>query len=209
MQKFALLDILFGYIRVKQTADGLVLQSFQKDSQPLYAVTSGGLFRLADRLEPSHVFFIDSDGVKNMGRGTQSYRFMPAWQLFLGWASLGLGALGLAWLLLSGVVRTLLRKWDGRHPVLIPFIGILAMALPVPLFQMQSFLAIGDITMASVLLMIFSASLPLAMGVGVWQSLQNRPMRPLGGLELAAMLSVLQSSLLLAYWGLLPLRLWV
>lgn len=208
MQKFEMLDIFFGFTRVSRSADGLLLQPSQKPPQRLYALPGEGLFRLDDRMEASHVFFVDSEGVRSMGRGTQSYRIMPLWKLSLGWLSFGLGALGLGLLLLSGVVRTVTLKWKANHPVLMPFIGIATLPLPVPLFMTQSFLALGDGTTAGMLLMTVTAVLPLTMGFGIWRSLRQRPLRRLGCFELAAMASVLQCCVFLAYWGLLPLRLW-
>ena len=143
-----------------------------------------------------------------MSRGTQSYQRMPLWKIGLFWASFAIGLLGIFLLLVSGLVRTVLRKWQRRHPALIPFLGIVVLAAPVPLFLMQSFLAIGDITQASILLLIVTAVLPLSMLFGIWQSFRLRPQSIVDRLELLAMISVLQCCLLLAYWGLLPLQLW-
>jgi hypothetical protein len=56
---------------------------------------------------------------------------------------------------------------------------------PTPLFFAQSFLRLGDLMPASAMLALVTGVLPLAM------------------------LGVLQWSIMLAFWGLMPLRLWV
>lgn len=208
MQKFALLDTAFGFTRISRNGNALLAEPFQKDAQLLLPVAGGRLFRTTNRLEASHVLFTDAEGVQRMSRGTQSYQRMPLWKIGLFWASFAIGLLGIFLLLVSGLVRTVLRKWQRRHPALIPFLGIVVLAAPVPLFLMQSFLAIGDITQASILLLIVTAVLPLSMLFGIWQSFRLRPQSIVDRLELLAMISVLQCCLLLAYWGLLPLQLW-
>lgn len=45
--------------------------------------------------------------------------------------------------------------------------GVLALALPAPLFYLQSFMRMGELTMASAMLALVTASLPFALTAGL------------------------------------------
>lgn len=79
----------------------------------------------------------------------------------------------------------------------------------MPFFLGQSFLRLGDLTMASALLALVTGALPLAMIFGLWRRL-DRGMAGRGAvLEALVAAAVLQWTVMLCVWGLLPLRLWV
>ncbi|KIQ96083.1 FmtA-like protein [Lysobacter sp. A03] len=78
--------------------------------------------------------------------------------------------------------------------------------LPVPLFLRQSFLQLGDPTTASIVLAVVTAALPLAMLFGLGVHAQAPRPR---ALDAAALLAVLQWILVLAAWGLMPMRMWI
>jgi len=64
---------------------------------------------------------------------------------------------------------------------------------------------LGDLTVASGLLATATAILPIAMLTGLGIALRRKSIRTM---DTIALLAVLQFSLVLAWWGLLPLRLW-
>ena len=72
----------------------------------------------------------------------------------------------------------------------------------------QSFLQLGDLTLASALLAMVTAALPLAMRVGLGLYFRRRPAGAVAVLDGLAMLAVVQWALVLAAWELVPLRLW-
>jgi hypothetical protein len=111
-------------------------------------------------------------------------------------------------LLVSGVVRMARRRMPVSHPTLVPVLTVLALFLPLPFFLRQSFLQLGDLTVASGLLALATAALPLAMVTCLALHLRRRAGAALAALDIAAMLAVLQWAMVLAAWGLLPLRLW-
>lgn len=90
---------------------------------------------------------------------------------------------------------------------LIPFLGTLALLLAPLLFLSQSFLQLGDMTLASGALAAATGLLPLTMLAGLGLHLRNRPAGALARIDALAMLVVLQWTVVLAAWGLLPLRL--
>jgi hypothetical protein len=90
----------------------------------------------------------------------------------------------------------------------VPFIAVAALLLPVPLFLQQSFLQLGDATAASVSLAAVTAALPLAMLAGLIIRLRRGMPRGMAIVDVVAMIAVLQWTMVLAAWNLLPLRLW-
>jgi CubicO group peptidase (beta-lactamase class C family) len=196
------LDTVFNAVRLRQHGAGLQLTSLQ--SPPLVLRHAGGpLYRATGRLAASHAFAIDGTGERIFSTGSQSYEKISAVKLFLLWASLAAGMLGLLWILAAGIVRAAMRRH--RQWTLLPFIGAVGLLLPLPFFFAQSFLQLGDVTIASATLAGATALLPLTMVAGLvlaWRA------RTATAIDTAAMLGVLQFSAVLAYWGLLPFRLW-
>ncbi len=207
MASFAWLDTVFGFIRVRREGTALRLKPLQSPAILLTPV-GGSLLRAPDRTIASHALLTAADGTRVLSTGLQSYARISISKLALLWASLAAGVLGLAWLLLSGLARLLARRMRPLHPVFVPLLGILALLLPLPLFLRQSFLQLGDLTWASGLLAVVTATLPLAMLVGLVLQFRSRGHGVIARLDLLAMLAVVQWALVLAAWGLLPLRLW-
>ena len=150
-----------------------------------------------------------SDGKRVITTGLQSYEQASLLKLVPLWASLVAGLLGVAWLLLAGLAR-LVDRDGGRSgiPSSFPSSGIVALLLPLPLFYRQSFLQLGELTAASGRLAAVTLLLPLAMLLGLALSLRRRPWSTTATIDAAAMLAVLQWTAVLAWSGLLPLRLW-
>jgi CubicO group peptidase (beta-lactamase class C family) len=196
------LDTVFNAVRLRQHGAGLQLTSLQ--SPPLELRHAGGpLYRATGRLAASHAFAIARTGERIFSTGSQSYEKISAVKLFLLWASLAAGLLGLSWILAAGIVRAAMRRY--RQWTLPPFVGAAGLLLPLPFFFTQSFLQLGDVTIASATLAAVTALLPLTMVAGLvlaWRA------RSVTVIDTAAVLGVLQFSAVLAYWGLLPFRLW-
>jgi hypothetical protein len=196
---FGYLDRLFAFASVKVSGQGLQLDPFQ--AEPRILLPAGGQqFRAADRATISHAVLQADDGSRVLTDGLRSYRRVPAGHLGALWVSLAVGVLGLLVILALGGYRLARRRIARSHSLFVPFLATAALAIPIPFFFSQSFLALGDLTVASGLLAVATTALPLAMIVG----LARRP----GRLEAVAMVGVLQWCGVLAVWGLLPLRLW-
>ena len=107
------------------------------------------------------------------------------------------------------MARAVRRRLRPSDPLFVPFLAALSLVLPVPFFLGQSFLQLGDLTVASGLLALVTGALPLAMAFGLWRRVKRGMAGPGDRLAAAAEVAVLQWAVVLAYWGLLPLRLWV
>jgi CubicO group peptidase (beta-lactamase class C family) len=207
MASFAWVDTVFGFVHLRREDAAMRLQGPQSPAIRLTPV-GGTLLRAPGRTIASHALVIAADGGRVLSTGQHNLVRVPAGKLALLWTSLVAGVLGLAYLLLSGLARLLSRRVTKQHPAFVPFIGVVALLLPLPLFLRQSFLQLGDVTAASVLLAIVTAALPLAMVAGLVLQYRRRRRGTTAVLDTLAMLAVLQWSLVLAAWGMLPLRFW-
>jgi hypothetical protein len=202
---FEYLDTVLNFVHLSWDGSSLQLRSPQSEAR--FLVPLGGfIFRAPDRVTASHVLLTSSAGTQILSDGFQSYERVSLAKIFPMWMSLCAGVLGLAFILLAGFVRMLRRRLD--LAMVVPFIAVTALLLPLPLFLRQSFLQLGDATVASVSLAVVTAMLPLGMFAGLVLQLRNRTSGLMTAVDIAATLAVLQWTIVLAAWDLLPLRLW-
>ncbi|MEO5931928.1 MAG: serine hydrolase domain-containing protein [Duganella sp.] len=197
-------DIVFNFMRVGRDGDTLRLAPFQ--GKPTVLTPTGGrLFTQAGRLDNSHVLLIGDDGQRIVSDGIRNYAKANL-TLFAGlWASLAAGLLGMAYVVTIGSWRLLRARPRTRDPLFAPLLGVLALALPAPLFYLQSFMRMGELTMASGMLAVVTAALPLALAAGLarqWRGGRRNVA------DTVALMAALQCALVLAAWGMLPLMLW-
>jgi hypothetical protein len=110
--------------------------------------------------------------------------------------------------LITGLARLVTRRLAPSHPLFPPTLAALALLLTLPLLYAQGFLRLGEKTPTSVALALATASLPLAALWGLVLRRRRRSVGAVARLDDLALLCVLQWALVLAAWGLLPLRLW-
>lgn len=203
-ESFRFVDTVFNPVYVNSEDRALELISFQSAAVTLRHV-GGELFRAPDKLVASHALTLSAEGRRVISTGTQSYEQVPLLYLLVLWISVSVGMVGLAYIVLALPLRFAMRRLSRRDPLIAPFTGAIGLLLPIPFFYRQSFLQLGDLTVASGLLATVSAALPLTMLVGLHIALRRTM---IVRTDVIAMLAVLQYGLMLAYWGLLPLRLW-
>ena len=92
-----------------------------------------------------------------------------------------------------------------NEPIAITFTMYLAFVLPLPFFATQSFIHIGDVNTASVLLAIASVIAPVMCLLACIQYIR---IAHNSKWNLLAITAFLQWQLVLMYWGFIPLRLW-
>ena len=210
MASMAWVDAVFGFTRLKWDGESLFLIPFQGEPKELEPV-GGLLFRASDRSTPSHVLLQD-DGKHILSDGLRSYERVSMLRMLVLWGSLALGMAGLLYVLVVGVWRAALRRLGRGDHLFAPLLSLLALLLPLPFFYFQSYLRLGDVTIASVLLALATGALPLAMAFGLARCWRSRgTLAEAGSLakwDWVALLAALQLLLVLAWWGLLPLRLW-
>jgi len=205
--QFAWLDATFNALRVRGEGERARLSSLQAPDLVLHAA-GGSRLRAGDRVLASHVLLVAGDGTRVLSTGLQSWEQASLPRLLALWASLAAGLLGAAWLLLAGAFDGVARRGAAARPGFIPFLGLVALAIPLPLFLRQSFLQLGDPTLASGSLAAVTVLLPVAMLAGLVRSVRQRPWSMRARVDVAAMLAVLLLCAVLAAWGLWPVRLW-
>ncbi len=83
-----------------------------------------------------------------------------------------------------------------------------ALLLAPLLYLTQSFLAIGDATVANVAVAIATGALPIALFVAAVKRAASQPGGGWARLDAVALVGALQWCVVLALWELLPLVLW-
>ena len=204
MASFRYLDHLFYSPQLAW--DGRVLQLSPLQAPARTLVPAGGrLFIASDRSIASHALLRGQGGEYLFSDGQRTYRLVNPVAYWLMAASLAAGLLGLAWFALAVPLRALLR----REPVAVPGVAaVLLLALPVPLFLLQSYTQLGERTAGSIALYAVTAALPLLMAWQAWRSIRRREGLVRGRINLAAALLVLQWCAVLLAWGMLPFALW-
>ncbi len=205
---FEWLDTTFDFMHASAHGNGLRLRSLQSPDSLLTPV-GGSLFKAPNRMVASHALLLSKEGKRVISTGTRSYQRVSPLRLGLLWASLIAGALGILYVVIKGSIRALTRRLHRAHPLLVPWLGVLALAMPLPWLLTQSFMRLGDATVGNVLLAIATAVLPLAMFVGLVSHFRQGRRGLVAALDAWAMTAALQWLLVLAIWGLLPLRLWI
>jgi CubicO group peptidase (beta-lactamase class C family) len=205
---FEWLDTLFNLVRVRWDGTHLNLMPLQSANRRLIHERDL-LFRATDRTTTSHVLLIAADGKRVLSNGLQSFERVSLWKIVPLWLSFLIGIVGLLYIFVSGVARLIARRLSISHPVLVPFLAVAALLAPIPLFFRQSFLQLGDVTAASVTLAVVTGTLPVAMLIGLSIQLHRRRGSAVAVVDLLATAAVLQLTIVLVAWNLLPLRLWV
>lgn len=205
----AYFDMLSGFTKTKTTVDGISLKPFQKKETILHPV-SDSIFITDMKTRPSHAFYTEPNGKIFMTDGYSTRKKTSGYLLLAHWPSFLLGCLGLLYLLLNGLVRTVAqRKKYFKDPTFTSFVAILLLLIPIPLFLTQPFVAIGDKTPASILLFIFTCFLPLGLLYSLRKHFTEGFATVKGKIESIAIVFSLQWILVLIFWGLIPFRIWM
>jgi hypothetical protein len=182
------------------------LQSSPRQLRPL----GGYLYSANDRATVSHVFLRGQESQYRISDGFRTYEKVPGVFLYAHWLSVSLGLLGLIWLFLAGFIALLRYRIKMiKRPEAPAFFSLLLLFIPAPFFLAQSFMALGDLTFASVLLAIVSLMLPVGMLLTLLRIKNLQSKSQVVVLYGLAAGFVLQWCVVLVNAGLLPLRLWV
>ena len=207
-QMFAYLDTVFGSIKVGAENEFLALASRERGVRLLRPV-GDYLYSANDRTTTSHVLFRDKQGGYLISDGFLTYRKVPTRYLAAHWTSVLLGIAGLAWILIAGSISLVrYRSKMFRRAEAPAFVASALLFVPLPLFAAQSFMVLGDITLASVSLAFVTLLLPIGMlasaivAVSQWR---NSRVVLLHGI---AAILLLQWCAVLAAARMLPFRLW-
>ena len=205
----AYFDFLTAFVRVAQKEGRLIFAPFQK-AEIILTPAGGYRFRAGDRVAASHVLYRDEQNLPLITDGFVTYERVNAFYLLSSWGSFIVGCLGLLFILVAGVDHLIRRrKAFISEPLFVPFLSVGFLLTPIPFFLNQSFIALGDLTVASFLAAIVTGLLPLAMLFGCWKYFKHGVSEGKRKIELLAIGSVLQWVIVLSFWGLVPLRLWV
>lgn len=209
-EQFAYLDELAGVTRVRWDGAQLHLEPVAESAGVLVPI-GGKLFRALDRREATHVLLRTSEGRAIISDGWRTLERVDALSVWGLWLNAGVGILALAYLLFMGTFRSVmaLRCGEWRNePLRWPTLCLMLLVIAPVLYLTQSFLAIGDPTLANVTMGVLSAGLPAMLLLGAVQRVQAGVGTLPARLDLGAIAGLLQWYAVLAAWGLAPLVLW-
>jgi CubicO group peptidase (beta-lactamase class C family) len=209
IELFSYFDVLTAFVRVAQKEKQLIFKPFQK-AELILTPAGGYSFRAVDRVAASHVLYRDEQNRPLITDGFITYEKSSIFYLLILWTSLIAGCLGLLCILVAGIIGFIRkRKAFIREPLFVPFLSVGCLFIPIPFFLNQSFIALGDLTLAGFLTALVTGFLPLAMLFGCWKYFKNGISERRKKFELLAIVSVLQWVIVLSFWGMIPFRLWV
>jgi len=209
-EQFAYLDELVGVTRVRWDGEALRFKPLAGNSRVL-APVGGALFRAPDRREATHVLLRTAGGVPLVSDGMRTLERVSPSGIVVLWTSAAAGVLGLAYLLIAGVARSVVALRRGAwssEPLRWPAVCLVLLVVAPCLYLAQSFLAIGDPTPANVAMALLTGALPLALVVAGVQRVRAGVGSVGARLDLAAIVGLLQWCGVLAAWGLVPLVMW-
>jgi hypothetical protein len=209
VQPLAYLDALASFTKVSIENDKVVLSPFQKSSKEL-SYTGGNTLTAAGKTGSSHVFYKNDEKRPVISDGISSVKKTSGLALLGLWISFCLGCIGLLYLLMSGAIQLFKYK---RHfinqPVRFSFLSIMLLFVPVPFFLLQSFVSIGDLTAASLLLALATFVLPFGLFASGWLYAKKGMPGLYKKADFLAVVFSFQWIAVLAFWNLIPFRLWV
>ena len=209
-EQFAYLDELAGVTRVRWDGEELHLEPLAGSARALTPI-GGRLFRAPDRREATHVLLRTSEGTPVVSDGLRTLERVNAVSVWGLWLNAAVGALALVYLLVVGAFRSVmaLRRGEWRNePLRWPVLCLMLLVIAPGLYLTQSFLAIGDPTLANVAMAVLSGVLPAALLLGAVQRVRAGVGTLRARLDLGAIAGLLQWYVVLAAWGLAPLVLW-
>ncbi|MEM7765425.1 MAG: serine hydrolase domain-containing protein [Pseudomonadota bacterium] len=204
MAQFAWLDWLFNSIWITQadTADGLLLQSLQSPDQLLLPLGEH-TFRASERSIASHVFLGPDN--RRLSNGLYTWERASLSLLLLSWISVLAGIIGFVFVLVRGGWLVLAGKMRAHAGLMLPFLTLVAMALPIGLFWQQSYLRFGELTVASGLFAVLTGLLSLSLGVSLLIETRRSERR---WVDLFALVAALQLCVVLVFHDVLPIMFW-
>jgi len=202
-EKFTYLDLLFNSIKVIKMDNKLIVKSIQSDSYSLLPVGEN-LFKKQDRVRASHVLYKKNNN-QIISNGLVTYQKTSILYIGVMWLSLILGLLGIIIIVIRGLYFFAKKKLlTGNQALFVPFVSVILLFIPIPFLLNQSFLNLGDLTFANVLLAIVTGIFPIAMIFGLIRSRRNKPSL----IDVLGVLFALQWAIVLIAWNLIPFRLW-
>ena len=198
-----------SFTKVSIENNNVILATFQKPAKTLYQVADQK-FMAEGKTTISHVFYTNDENGLCISDGFSSLRKIDGLVILLYWISFFLGSISLIYILVSGIVQSFIFKIKiFSKPIAWVFLTILFLLLSSSLLFLQTFVTLGDVTPGSMMLAISTILLPLGLLLSAWHHFKDRQFSFYSKMDFVAVVFSLQFILVLAFWGLIPFRLWV
>lgn len=207
IKPFGLLDMVFNFTKVTLVRDEALLSPFQgKTIKLLYQ--DNNLFSMNNRIAISHSFYKDSSGAYLITDGVNTLQKTKGIKIGAVGLSLGLGAISILYLLISGISGAIKTKTKFISNAEFPLFSVLLLLLSTIIaISSQSILALGDFGIAGVVLAIATILLPVTSIITCMLFMMKQK-RFFLDVSFWASLFVFTCCLLLIANDLMPLILW-
>lgn len=116
----------------------------------------------------------------------------------------------MVYLLFSGIYQVFkFKNQFGEQPIFWMFLTIIILLSSIPFLLTQSFVQMGDKTIASALLFISTSMLPFGLLASFGHQLKIGMPKILNKIDFLAILFSLQWTIVLFFSGLIPFRIWI
>ena len=208
IEPFQLLDWLGSFTKIAIDEEGILISPFQK--KVTYAVhTENGIFRSHDKIQPSHVLYMNNTGEKFLTTGLFTVRKISGWALLLVACSLFIGLLSFLGILIYGTYNLFrLKNTFLKDPVIWTYLAIVVLIISGILISTKNIIFIGDLTIGSLLLYSSSILLPIICLLS-FIILLGRSKIGYQSFGFWCICALLQVIVLLAFYGLIPFATWI
>lgn len=204
---FRLLDYLGSFTKVKVLDKGADIIPFQKKKRNLN-YSGKNLFSSNKGLMPSYLFYKDKQGSLFITTGISTIKQTNGITILLVFISFILGIIGLLYLFINGIIKTIRNKKEFlTTPLVWSFLSIIILLLAIQLITFQPFMEIGNLTAGTILLAISSVLLPICTIVSIILLVMNKHIS-IKSINFLSLICILQFSILLFFFGLTPIILW-
>ena len=205
---FLYLDTLFGIKHLSARGSSIEFRSLQGRDRTLRP-TGSYSFSADDRRTTSHVLLRGENGEYLISDGFGSFERVSGVYLGALWASLVAGIAGIIWFMGAGAALIVRERRHALTGTAMPaFLGSIGLFVPIPLFFAQPFMALGDMTPASLSLAAATLLLPLATLITVVRTFTDRESPGARKTHRFFGAAVLQWCAVLWAYNLLPFMLW-
>lgn len=209
VSNFKYLDWISGFVDVQVKENSLVLVPFLGKPKTLNHL-GDRVFQQEGRLKESHVVFTNMEGERIISDGISNLRKVKTLQIGFYWLSAIMGVFSLlSILILVAWKPTKFLYQNGPLTLFYPVLGFIPLFLSIPFFVVQPFVALGDVTVSSVLVFIGTGWFPLGLLISGFQILRMKIKSRVEVISLTLVFFALQWMGILCYWTLIPFRLWL
>ncbi|MEZ0451807.1 serine hydrolase domain-containing protein [Sphingobacterium thalpophilum] len=204
IKPFELFDIMGSHVRVLQGQDGLLLIPFQK-KQIVLSTIDNRLFRTDEKVGASHLFYEDKLGQKYLTTGILTLKKVNGLKIALLITGCLSGVLAMITLICYGVYH-IFKKLSHffARPIFPSFIGVSLITVIGVLLSFNDVTQIGNKNFLTIIFYCSTIILPIGLLISFFLSFKTKEK----GLEFLLLLFIIQFTIILWSYNVIPFAIW-